>query len=452
MTDSKMRNLTNTEIEYIIDFIKPNKYIPEETANSIVEMHKEKLRNQLKSQKLYKKYIKSDIEKIKEIVSKEYHKSKIQPGESVGIITAQCIGEMTTQNTLNSFHKAGLTEKTTVTGVPRFEELLNTTHNPKGVSCSVYFTKGTESIQSLRKVIGHDIVEITFDKISTSIEVCMNKKSETWYLPYSIIYGDEFMKHKHCLSIKLNTNILYEYFITMHDIIDKIHSLYGDLHCVCSPNNIGQLDIFIDTSNIEIDDEYIFGKENKSYLNEDNKEELYIDEVVKVELEKLKLFGIQGITNIFYINRDGEWMIETEGSNFLEILALPFVDYTRTVSNDIWDMFNILGIEAAKHSLFDELHNIMSNINKCHIKLLVDKMTFSGTICSISRYAMKKEEAGPMSKASFEQSLENFLNAAAFGEKENTRGVSASIICGKKAKIGSGLCDLGVDIDKLISS
>lgn len=436
------RNLTESEIEYILDFFKPNKYIPEDTAISIINIHKDKLRNQLKNQKLYKKFIKKDIETIKQTIRNEYEKSKIQAGESVGIITAQCIGEMTTQNTLNSFHKAGLTEKTTVTGVPRFEELLNTTHNPKGVSCSVYFTKSTSSIQELRKLINHNIVEITFEKISKSIRVCMNKSEEKWYKSYSLLYNDNFKKFSNCLSIKLDMDILYEYSITMNDIANKIHSIYGDLFCVFSPDSIGQFDIFIDTSSIDIDQE-------KSYLNNNNKEELYIDEVVKIELEKLKLFGIEGINNIFYINKNGEWMIETDGSNFLELLALPFVDSTRTISNDIWDMYNVLGIEAAKHSLYDELNSIMGNINKCHIKLLVDKMTFTGTICSISRYAMKKEEAGPMSKASFEQSLENFLNAAAFGEKENTRGVSASIMCGKKAKIGSGLCDLSVDLDLL---
>lgn len=342
----------------------------------------------------------------------------------------------------DTFHSAGLSVKTVITGVPRFEELLNTTHNPKGVSCNVYFTKGTENIQSLRNVIGNSIVELTFDKIALSINICMNKVDELWYEPFSILYNNEFKKHAHCISIKLNMSILFEYNLSISDIANKIQSMYGDLFCVYSNPNIGQLDIFVDVSNIDLDDE-------KSYLNHDNKYELYLDEVVKQEIKKCKLCGIEGITGLFYIKNDNEWMIQTEGSNYLEIMALPFVDCSKTTSNNIWDMVNVLGIEAAKQTLFEELQAIMGGINKCHLKLLVDKMTYTGAVCSISRYAMKKEQAGPMSKASFEQSLENFLNAAAFGEKENTRGVSASIMCGKKARIGTGICDLQIDVDML---
>lgn len=437
------RLLKESEIDYIVDFIKINTSIPYETALSIMNLNKDKLRRQLVNQKLYVKNIKEDIDELKNQIKKQYFSTLIQTGESVGVITAQCMGEMTTQNTLNTFHSAGKSEKTVITGVPRFEELLNTTHNPKGVSCTVYFKSGTESIESLRNVIGHSIVELNFEKIALSIDVCMNKKEEPWYLPYSILYSNEFRKHKHCISIKLDMSILFEYKLSIKDIADKVQSIYGDLYCVCcSPPSIGQLDIFIDVSNITIDDE-------KSYLNQDNKDELYLDEVVKPELKKLRLCGIEGIEGICYIKKDEEWIVSTEGSNYLELLALPFIDSSRTISNDIWDMVSVLGIEAAKRCLFEELQSIMGNINKCHIKLLVDKMTYSGSVCSISRYAMKKEDCGPLSKASFEQSLENFLLASAFGEKETTKGVSASIMCGKKARIGTGVCDLRIDIDSL---
>jgi hypothetical protein len=117
----------------------------------------------------------------------------------------------------------------------------------------------------------------------------------------------------------------------------------------------------------------------------------------------------------------------------------------------MWDIYESLGIEAARQFLIDEFMNVVSSdgtyINICHVMLLVDLMTFSGSISSISRYGIKRDQAGPLAKASFEESLDNFLKAGVFGDVESTKGVSASIMCGKRSKIGSGLCDLLYCID-----
>ena len=86
----------------------------------------------------------------------------------------------------------------------------------------------------------------------------------------------------------------------------------------------------------------------------------------------------------------------------------------------------------------------------CHVKLLVDKMTFTGTICSISRYTLRKDDSGPLSKASFEESVDHMVRAGFAGDIEKTNGVSASIICGKKAMIGTGMVDLKIDVSKLM--
>jgi hypothetical protein len=96
------RLLTEDEIMDILSFIKPQKGIPEDSAISILEINKKKLYNQLKKQKVYP----SIIPKLKESIIKNFYETKIQPGESVGIICAMAIGEKNTQSTLNTFHKA----------------------------------------------------------------------------------------------------------------------------------------------------------------------------------------------------------------------------------------------------------------------------------------------------------------------------------------------------------
>ena len=146
--------------------------------------------------------------------------------------------------------------------------------------------------------------------------------------------------------------------------------------------------------------------------------------------------------------------MKRKGSNLSELLKNPIVDSTQTISNNIWDIYKIFGIEASREFLIEEFLNVVSSdgtyINPSHIQLLVDIMTYSGTILSISRYGMKLEQTGPIAKASFEESLDNFLKAAFFGVKDNTNGISASILCGKNSNIGTGMCELGVDFDKLI--
>jgi DNA-directed RNA polymerase beta' subunit len=122
---------------------------------------------------------------------------------------------------------------------------------------------------------------------------------------------------------------------------------------------------------------------------------------------------------------------------------------SRCITSNVWDIYSALGIEAARQFMIEEFMKSMGGINECHAMLLVDRMTCSGTITSISRYTMRKAESGPFGQASFEETLDNFLKAGVYGQSEPTRGVSASIICGKRAPIGSGICDIQLDVDIL---
>jgi hypothetical protein len=164
-------------------------------------------------------------------------------------------------------------------------------------------------------------------------------------------------------------------------------------------------------------------------------------------LYKIVICGIPGIENIYF--NDDPNNFETNGSNFKKLLGLSFVDDTRTISNNVWDIYHTLGVEAARQFLIEEFMQLCAGINRCHIQLLAEKMTHNGSISSISRYTMRNEDCGPMGKASFEETMDNFLKAGAYGQKEATRGVSASIICGKRANIGTGVCELMMDVKAL---
>ena len=342
---------------------------------------------------------------------------------------------------VDTFHKAGSGEKTITTGVPRIEELLNATKDPKSVNCIAFMKDKHKSISDIRQTIGHNIVEISFKKISKSYKIMVNKSPEKWYESFKILYGDEFTQFSDCISIKIDMDILYEYKLDLEIITKIISEKYSDMICVFSPDNIGQIDIFVDTSDINLPDNRVL------FINSENVKEIYLEEVVQPTLYNIIICGIPGIKNIYF--NDDENSFETDGSNFQELLGLPFIDSTKTISNNVWDIYNTLGVEATRQFLIEEFMSIMEGINRCHIQLLSEKMTFNGSISSISRYTMRNEECGPMGKASFEETMDNFLKAGLYGEQEETKGVSASIICGKIAHIGSGVCELIMDIKAL---
>ena len=434
---SKQRCLTEYEIESILSFITPQKCIPTETSASVVATNKNKLRHQLIGQLIYPEM----IPQLKNMIEKQYNDSIIQAGESVGVISAQSIGEKQTQTTLNTFHHAGAGDKTVTTGVPRVEELLNATKDPRSVNCIVYTKKNHDSLAELRKTIGSEVVEITFSKITKEYKIEMNKKPEPWYEAFKILHGDAFTQYTDCISLKLDVDILYEYKLDMEMIAEIISKDYSDMICVFSPDNISQLDVFVDTSNIDLPDNRL------SFIDSDNAKEIYLEEVVQPILYKIIISGIPGIENIYF--NDNPNNFETDGTNYKKLLGLPFVDYTKTISNDVWDIYNTLGVEAAREFLIEEFMQLCAGINKCHIQLLAEKMTYTGGISSISRYTMRNEDCGPMGKASFEETMDNFLKAGAYGQNEATRGVSASIICGKRANIGTGVCELMMNIKAL---
>ena len=354
----------------------------------------------------------------------------------------------------DTFHKAGQSEKTMTAGVPRLQELLNATKNPRIVNHTIHFTNRNSTIQDIRKTVGHSIVGLTMKDISENISIEMNKQDEPWYDAHRILFSNEFDNYENCITFHLKMKKLFEFKLSLQQIAEYIENEYTDLYCVFSPPAEGQLDVFVDTSNIMLPENRLL------FIEQENAIPIYLEECVQNTLEKMYICGIPAITEVFYTKSDnGEWLAETNGfnskiiskqySSFKKLLAHPYIDYTQTISNNVWDIYEVLDIEAARQFLINEFLSFMEGINPCHTMLLVDRMTYGGTIASISRYTLKADECGALGKASFEETMDNFLNAAAQGQHETTKGVSASIICGKRANIGTGMMKIAIDIPRL---
>ncbi len=432
------RLLTDSEIEYIIDFIVPARHLPPETAMSIARKNREKIVKMIKGIKL----VPEGIDEFKSAIQSQYFTSQIQPGESVGILTAQSIGERQTQSTLNTFHSTGLSVKTVITGVPRFTELLNTTKEPKAKTCTIYYKGKHPDIQSLRDKVGNSLRHLTLKKIKKRTSFTCEKRQDWWYEDFDMFYGDLYNEYKYSIRFEMDMDKVFEYQVKIEDIATIIQDHFDDIKCAFAPEQEGVLDVYIDTSHISIDDT-IFESVEEAI-------ESYIEDTVIPEVESHRLYGIEGIDDIFFEKKGEEWVVETEGSNLSKVFALSNIDFARTLCNNMWEIYHTLGIEATRNFLLEEFDNVVSSdgnfVHQSHTMLLVDIMTFQGTLTSINRYGLKNEQCGPLSKASFEESLDNFLKAAAFGEKENTKSVSASIMLGKTGRFGTGICDLIVNI------
>jgi len=413
------RALTSSEIQSILDEITPFRCVQQEIAQQICNKAKNEIRPSLETIQVYPEV----IPVLKDSIVKQYYKTQMEAGTCVGILTAQSLGERQTQLCLDAFHSTGLTISTVQTGVPRFVELLNATKNPKNVLTTIYTKEPFTTISDLRKAVGSSIVRLTLKDLMTSQTTSTTKKK--WHSLFEMIYGTSYREGMY-LSYTLDKAVLFKFDISLSTIKTLLEDAIDDICCVYS---LDTLDIFVDTSAVPANDVPTF-----------------LQDVVHPLIIGVSLFGVEGLTEMmFQKTSDGLWYIQVLGQNLPEIGRLAIADFYKCHSNSMWEIYNVLGIEATREFLIAEFLSVISTdsfINKQHVELLVDTMLYYGTIASISRYGVQRNQAGPLTKSSFERSLDHILQAGLYGDTETTTGISSSIICGKPSVYGTGLCQL----------
>ena len=348
-------------------------------------------------------------------------------------------------NTLNTFHSAGLAVQTVLSGVPRFMEILNATKEPRfsSSSFSLKNTNDLRSISDIRDVVQHHLVSLTMQDIIDNWDVFLTPPEEIWYDAFELIYGDRFRDMERGLRLRFDPMRMYHYRIGLDDVARFLESRFDDIICVFSPQHMNQMDIFVDTSLLSPPEP------PTELIDTTNYEAYFLEKVLLQKIGEMVLCGISGVKDYVVQKVGDKFSIITQGNNFQEIMGLDWIDPSTVYSNNMWDIYRVLGIEAVRAFLVEELKRVISSdgtfIHPCHMTLLIDFMTYQGMIISVSRYGMKKEQSSPLAKASFEECLDHFLTAGFMGDEENIVGVSASIICGKRSNIGTGLCKLMFD-------
>ena len=430
---------------------------------------------------LIQKYKIQKEEYDKAIIAIEYtfEKSRIDPGEMVGALAAQSIGEPATQMTLNTFHYAGVSAKSNTRGIPRLRELLGATKNLKSPSTIINLKQefNTDQMKSqfvknkLEYTVMRDIVlqsEIYYDPKNTMNETNIesDKNLMEIYKEFLEIQNGEDYDYEETspwiIRFTFNKELMIDSGIVMEDVylsimnydIDKINFVYSDDN---SKNLIGRISIKTNIKGKK--DELINGLSDQSDVISIFKN---IQEDI---LENVVIKGIKNITNIVMseknkiIKKENEiitekrWILETDGVNLLDVFNSKYVNFKNTFSNDIIEIYEVLGIEAARLALIEEVTSVMSDasyINQRHIDLLCDVMTSKGIITPINRQGINRGDVGPLAKCSFEDTTDQLIKAGLFGEKDKLNGVSSNIMMGQVIKAGTGMCNILLDEEKLI--
>jgi DNA-directed RNA polymerase II subunit RPB1 len=276
------------------------------------------------------------------------------------------------------------------------------------------------------------------------------------------IAGEEqSSRSKWIVRMELDADSLLERNITMDDIHFAIKQTNPDVQCIYSDYNEENLVFRIRTNGD------LFKKKKGAVQSLDQSDEIYmLRNFQDALLNNIVLRGVQGIENVIprklqnmvaktdgkYVKKD-TWILDTTGTNMLDILGTDFIDYKRTYSNDIGEMFNVLGIEAARQSIFNEFTEVMEfsdvNINYHHVSLLCDRMTVKHDMVAIFRSGLHNDNIGPIAKATFEVHTEILLQAARHGDFDEMRGVSANVMCGQFGYYGTGAFNVILDMKEL---
>ena len=412
-------------------------------------------------------------------IENRFSRAAVNAGEMVGVLAAQSIGEPATQMTLNTFHFTGISSKNVTLGVPRLKEILNCATNLKTPAMMVYQEPekvgNQETAKRLRSAVEHtslrsvtESTEIYYDPDveSTVIAADADMVESYWIIPDSTdIAADR--QSRWLLRITLSRRKLLDKGLTIQDVAAKIKENYSqDMAVIFSDSNADEQVIRIRMV-----------RDDKGEEDDDIEEDVMLKQMETHILDTLTLRGVPGIDRAFLSKRnitrqlsDGslltskedprcdEWFLDTSGASLAEVLAIPGVDSTRTYTNSFLQVFRVMGIEAARASLMQELTAVLafdgSYVNHRHLALLVDVMTVRGFPIPITRFGINRADTGALMRCSFEETVEILLDAAACGELDDCRGISENVMLGQLAPLGTGEMDIMLDqkmLDTVIS-
>ncbi len=336
-------------------------------------------------------------------------KLNVSPGEAVGVVAAQSIGEPGTQMILRSFHAAGISSIITTKGLPRIIEIVDARKKPKFPMMRITLDKGyAKDYEKVRKV-WRKLEEVTVSKL-------IKERGG-----FSEDLGARTM------VLNLDKERLHTYEITPSQVASRLKKVSG-------------IEIGMDGMEIRI-------KVNGT-------RDMKLTRQMFVQIRKAVVSGVPNIEKaLVQEGQGGEFYITTAGSNMAAVMDIEGVDKWHIYSNDIFEVARVYGVEAARNLIAHELFETMSEegftVSFRHPALVADAMTHTGQIRSIGRHGVAGEKESVFARAAYEETVKHFTNAGVFGEVDRLNGVAENILIGKQISVGTGMVRLAVRKDEL---
>ncbi|NJE06539.1 DNA-directed RNA polymerase subunit A'' [Thermococcus sp. M36] len=378
-------------IKSMVDKADLPENIREELYNKLVEYNKKY------------KLKKAEVEAIIEEAVREYQRALIEPGEAIGTVAAQSIGEPSTQMTLNTFHYAGVAEINVTLGLPRIIEIVDARKNPSTPIMTVYLDEKHRYDREKALEVARRIEGTTLENLAreTSID----------------ILNFEFI-------IDIDPERLEKSGLDMEKIQRKLESSFK-------------------SAEFEVDGYTIIMRPKKVSKLSDLRR-------LAEKVKKHRLKGLSGVGKTIIRKEGDEYVIYTEGSNFKQVLKVPGVDPTRTRTNNIHEIAEVLGIEAARNAIIEEIVNTMREqgleVDVRHIMLVADMMTLDGVILPIGRHGIVGEKASVLARAAFEITTQHLFEAAERGDTDPLNGVVENVLIGQPVPVGTGIVKLAMNL------
>ncbi|MGL4670438.1 MAG: DNA-directed RNA polymerase subunit A'' [Methanobacteriaceae archaeon] len=335
-----------------------------------------------------------ELDKLVTQVKRAYTRAKVEAGEAVGTVAAQSVGEPGTQMTMRTFHYAGVAEMNVTLGLPRLIEIVDARKKISTPTMTVYFEDEYNQDEEFIRKIANQIGKSTINDIISD---------------FNINYVDM------AVEVFLDSQIIEDKRLEFPTIIEKIVKTFKK-------------------AQFDKDDEYKIRFEPvKKTIRE-----------VRLLADKVRnhqISGIKGIGKVI-IRKEDEWTIHTEGSNLKSVLKMEGIDEVRTTTNDIHEVENVLGIEAARNAIIQQINNTLDEqgltVDIRHIMLLADMMSVDGVVKSIGRHGISGEKSSVLARAAFEETGKHLLRASIRGEVDELTGIIENIIIGQPIPIGTG--------------
>ncbi|KAJ7630347.1 DNA-directed RNA polymerase II, subunit 1 [Roridomyces roridus] len=405
-------------------------------------------------------------------VESKFNQAVANPGEMCGTLAAQSIGEPATQMTLNTFHYAGVSSKNVTLGVPRLKEIINVATNIKTPSLTVYLSPEISVDSSRAQLVAHELEYTSLRTVTSAVEIWYDPDPSSTLIEEDVGFVEDFfaipdedvesklhLQSPWLLRLELNRNKMVGK-LTMHYVASRIaESFKTDLFVIWSEDNSDKLIIRCRVlGGADKDDDGMGAVE----------EDIFLRQLENTMLNSVSLRGVKDIRKVFLLQHDKvvyeddgsinvrrkeEWVLETDGINLKTVMCIDGVDYKRTYSNSCVEVFNVLGIEAARAAILKELRGVIefdgSYVNYRHLALLCDLMTHRGSLMAITRHGINRADTGALMRCSFEETVEILMEAAAVGEKDDCHGVAENVMFGQMAPMGTGAFEVALDIDML---